>query len=504
MMIEGWHPLQKVNLEKIAKKGITKKIRDWAKFLLDNGLWIAEPPIKARMVAIDYPNYVEKIIGPEVEKWMTHEYVDPRDVAYMNQNRRVIRWKKDSPARGGFLEFLTQMQPIKSHGGSARHVVWVDEEILQDYWSENAMRVISLDGRMLYGATATEGISWTEESIFQKAEQEANDPDNNKYEVYMMEMSTYDNPTNTREVIDKIRNQCVDETDIDIRIHGKRKRKGGLVYSMARDQAPWIIPRFEIPQDKGLLILALDPHPQIPHALLWVWVDYEGLMYPLVNNKPNLYEVGESFEPGTVQAIHIHIEKMEEYLKRQHDYFIVDPIAWNTEQHRPEDTPLAEQLEDYGLLPERASKDRTANILRVSQLLTLQHNDMGNDEYVRSLVNPELILTKYAEARPRLMTFEDLERTRYERRNWHYPTYRNQSLIEHEKIKPKPVDKDDHMMENEGRVVAYIDEYNFDELIQMYDSPRPSRPKIYAPDGKEVLIDWNQNEDKGFNPIKDL
>ena len=100
------------------------------------------------------------------------------------------------------------------------------------------MRRISVKGRILYGATAIEGITWTEDKIFTPGETGA-DPN-----IYVMDMSTYENPTISDKVVKEILKQCADETDVDIRIHGKRKRRGGNVYKMAKDEAPWIIDRF--------------------------------------------------------------------------------------------------------------------------------------------------------------------------------------------------------------------------------------------------------------------
>jgi len=318
----------------------------------------------------------------------------------------------------------------------------------------------------------------------------------------MMEMSTYDNPVNSAKVIDKILSQCVDETDVDIRIHGKRKRKGGNVYKMARDEKPWIIERFQIPKDKGVLIFALDPHPQMEHAGLWCWVDYDGLHHDLINGKPNIYEVGEFFENGTIESIKYFIEMVEMQIGRKHDFFLADPWIWNTEQLRPEEKNVAMQLEELGFYPQKGSKDRTANTLRVGHLLSLAHEDLKDDEKIKSLVNPSAILTKYPEAHPRIMTFSDLSRTRYERRNWHYPTYKGGATSEHDKIKPKPVDKDDHIMEDEGRIAAFVEDFDADEFVMASDDPGGRRPILYGSDGKELMIDWG--DEKEFDLINDF
>ena len=490
MQIEGWHPLQEENLKRLADealdeyvdmKGVVHNVswvREWCQKLVLEKRWIPSPPIFARCVCPDFSTYAEKVIGPEYEKWATREML--KEIAYENQNKRIIKWKN-----GSFVEFMTFEQKVRVHGGAARHVIQVDEECPQDIWIENNMRRISLNGRMLYGATAIEGITWTEEKIFQEGEKGGD-------EIYVMEMSTYENPMNTDAVVKEILKQCMDKTDVDIRIYGKRKRRGGNVFKMAKDDKPWIIERFGIPRDKGLLLLAIDNHPQIEHALLWLWADYDGDFHELMGGLPNMYNVAEVFEHGSSQEVKYYIDMTEAKLGRKHDHVLCDPSAWNTDQTKTEERSLADQFADLGVYVQKGSKDRQANIIRVGDLLTLQHKDMPVSELARAKGNPDLVLKLYPDARPRLFTFSDLERLRFERRNWHYPVYKGAATSEHDKIKPKPVDKDDHMIENEGRQCAFVEDFNPDELIQM-----PSEDKrTYTNDKGEILdIKFDDDDD---------
>ena len=112
MQIEGWHPLQKQNLERLCEEAIDvykdfhgkEPDVSWVKKhrprVYQEQKWIPSPPIFARCVAPDYSNYVEKVIGPEYEKWATKSLLS--EVAYENQNKRIIKWKDSS-----FIEFLT-------------------------------------------------------------------------------------------------------------------------------------------------------------------------------------------------------------------------------------------------------------------------------------------------------------------------------------------------------------------------------------------------------------
>ena len=207
---------------------------------------------------------------------------------------------------------------------------------------------------------------------------------------------------------------------------------------------------------------------------------------------PNLYNVAEVFEHGSIQEMKYYIDLTEAKLGRKHDYALCDPMAWNPDQRKPEEKLFADQLSDIGVFVQKGSKKRADNILRVSDLLTLHHKDMPVSEIARAKGNPDMILKLYPEAKPRLFTFSDLARTRYERRNWHFPVYKGAAVAEHDKIKAKPVDKDDHMMENEGRCAAFIEDFNPDDLIQL---PTEDEKTYVNEKGDVIDIKFDDDDD---------
>lgn len=472
MFHEGWHPLQRENLERLVEEAINEDVREHCKKILENKEWIHSPPVRGRCVAVDYSNYVEKIIGLEYEKWATQSEV--KEFAYTHDQKRYIKWKN-----GSVVEFMTGQQELKSHGGSSRHIIHVDEELDYDYWIENQMRVIDVDGRMIFGATAVEGVSWSEEEIFVPAEKGSKDH-------YMIEMSTYDNPIITKEAVDKILKLCRTQADVDIRIYGKRIRRGGSVYDMAKDELPWIIPPFDIPKDEGVLIRAIDTHPKIEHAVLFVWIDYIGDIdvghgyrtFKLIDGKPNLYEVAEIFEHGTVPQLVYHIKQKEKELGREADFTLLEPAAWNADQFKSEEKVVAEQFQDLGINAFKGSKKKRGGILYVKDMLSIA--DFVNNTTLEH---------------PRLMTFEGLERTRWERLNYHYP-HRRGALGENMKIIEDPVDRDDHMMENERRIVEFFNDRSY-ELLELKEKVR-----YYGTDGREVDVNFDDEEENDFDIYK--
>lgn len=461
MTAEGWHPLQYDNLVKLSDKAWQDWVKRWCEYLLKIGKHIHSPPVEMRVVAPDFTG-VEKAIGPEVQKWATFDDIEA--ARYDNDKHRDIRWKNKS-----YVEFLTTEQELKTHMGTSRHKIYFDEEMPEDYWMENLLRTASVNGCMMYGATAIEGITWTEDAIFEVAEwvedyikdlikkDVLREPSN----IFAMEMTIWDNPMNSEEAIDAVKAQCRTDIDVKVRLYGKRILRGGSVFNMAKDEFPWVVPPFLLPTE-GALILAIDPHPKTEQACLWIWVDTTGeievgnnyMLPPLRDGKPNLYEVAESFKHATIPQMAKDIEAVESVIGRKHDYALCDPSAFSPNQANPNEKSMVEQMNDEGIYPDKGSKDLTGGLVKVMDLLTIQD-----------------IFRIHVYDNPRLMTFETLERTRWEARNYRWKKRvgkMSRDLSEHQ----KPVDRDDHMMENRRRICEYVLDYPLE--VEKFAS-KPSR-----------------------------
>ena len=463
---EGWHPMQRENLERLAEEAVYEWVRDLSKEHLQNKNWIKSPPVTARCVTVDFPNYVEKTVGPEYEKWATKELL--HNVWYDNEKKRRISW-----TNGSFVDFMTFEQPLKAHGGSARHVIQFDEEPPKDIWHEGMMRVASTKGRMTLGMTAVEGVTWTEDQIWLRGE--SDDPD-----VFTMEMSTYENPMNTAEMIDRIKEQCRgDQTEIDIRIYGKRKARGGQVYKKFKPHHPYVVPQIDVPPDKGTLLMAIDPHPRTPHAVLWIWVDPDGLYHPLHGDKPNLYAVSELFIPGHIPYLAGMIRAKEKsFIERVHDRCWADPAAWGKAQKDQDEKSVEELLIENGIFPSKGSKDLAGGILKVTELM-----DIPEDREF-----------------PRLMICESCERLIWEKKNYRWPDARGKAA-QNRGLKQRPVDKDDHLVECERRLVEVVVDEQY-EIFNAWEEEMFKSPRIFTSQG-EVDVTFPDPRDQHLVGIID-
>jgi hypothetical protein len=468
---EGWHPLQRENLIKLQKEAEEKWVREQCEYILDNKLWISSPPIKARCVGIDFPNFVDKVLGPEYVKWASAAEV--KDIAYDNEKRRKITWKNKS-----HVEFMTYAQEVIAHGGAAIDVYHLDEEPTEGHYQQALMRIISTKGRILCGMTAEKGVSWTEHKIFEPAEK--GDPN-----IYAMEMSTYDNPIATPQMIDTIKSLCLNQAEIDIRIHGKRVAKGGNIFESWKDDHPFIIPRFDIPQEGGILVMGIDPHPQLPHAVSWIWVDLErqtAEKYPVFRDLPNMFIVGELFEKGGGYKLASYIEIAEHKLGRKHDIAICDPRGWQKSQEDKNAKSVVEQLNEAGIFPIQGSKNLMGGLVKMKECLDLEFQvtlTMAGDV--------EKITRQY----PQLMMFDNLEHHRFEYKNYRWQPPPMTRAGESKEVAQKPIDKDDHFIENDRRIIEWVRDQNF----EVFDTPDYEVEKLrFVAAGSKADINFEEEE----------
>lgn len=468
---EGWHPLQKPNLERLYKEAIDPWVRELCQYYLDNKKWISLPPIKARCVGMDFPNFVDKVLGPEYVKWATQSEL--KNVAYDNEKQRKITWKN-----GSQVEFMTYMQDVISHGGAAIDVYHLDEEPTEGHYQQALMRIVSTRGRILCGMTAEKGVSWTEDKIFTPAEK--GDPN-----IFAMEMSTYDNPIATKEMIDTIKALCLNQAEIDIRIHGKRVAKGGNIFEQWKDDYPFVIDRFPIPKEGGMLVMMIDPHPQLPHAVSWMWIDLERQTadkYPPFKDLPYMYICAELFEKGGGYKLASYISIIENRIGRKHDLAICDPRGWQKSQEDVNAKSVVEQLNDAKIYPIQGSKNLMGGLIKMKECLDLEW-EVTLDKHGK--------VEKITRPYPQLMIFSDLEHHRYEFKNYRWQPPPMTRSGEAKEVSQKPVDKDDHFIENIRRGVEWMR----DQKFEIFDSPEYETNKLkFVTDGKQVEVNFEEEE----------
>ena len=222
------------------------------------------------------------------------------------------------------------------------------------------------------------------------------------------------------------------EDERQARIYGKFQHLVGLVFKKWNRDIHVIKP-FNITERDFVVYEYLDPHPRNPDAVLWVAVD----------RNRTFYVVDELwYTPDDKRDLASKIKnKMSQYRIGGR---WADPWIFNKDQHHdPHDKNLDEQLQDEGLTYLAAPKQRTAADERIKSAL----NFISKDGH---MIKP-----------PEVYVFENCERLIWEMEHYRWDEWTGKTGDRKDR-KEKPVDKDDHMIENLGR--ALISEHHFYEM----------------------------------------
>lgn len=211
-----------------------------------------------------------------------------------------------------------------------------------------------------------------------------------------------------------------DDEDKQARIFGKFQHLTGLIFKKF-SRVVHVIEPFELKKEDWVVIEAFDCHPRTKDAIMWVALDRNG-RYVIAD------ELWENFDGTDTLAWNI--------LERQKQFRIVkmllDPSAWNVDQHTQ--TCLFSELFKHNLVYEQGSKERSLAIMRT-----------------KSALNYVFQAGQYQKV-PELYVFSTCKRTIWEFEHWQWQEWTGKTA---DKKNPneKPIDKDDHMMENIGRVL---------------------------------------------------
>lgn len=118
------------------------------------------PPVRGRVVSVDFINGVEKIVKPEIARWLpTSELVGGSWETAYNKELRTLTLNN-----GSSIEFMSYDQVLEKFAGTSRHFIWFDEEPPHDIFTECKMRLIDTGGRWWITMTPVEGMCVDEET----------------------------------------------------------------------------------------------------------------------------------------------------------------------------------------------------------------------------------------------------------------------------------------------------------------------------------------------------
>jgi phage terminase large subunit-like protein len=222
-----------------------------------------------------------------------------------------------------------------------------------------------------------------------------------------------------------------DPEDMQARVFGKFQHLIGLIFKNYTKKVHELTP-FPIKKKDWVVVEAFDYHPRTKDAISFVAIDRSG-------RKIIVDEIWGNYEEDELVELIKSKEANYRIIRR-----ILDQSAFIENQHdQAHVNSFAKRLANAGLLYHPGSKRRT-------DAIKLTRNELNYQEKDGYLVVP-----------PRLFVFETCQRHIFEFTHWQWDDWRGKQS---QQKNPKEVamDKDDHFMENIGRVL--LENPQFEEM----------------------------------------
>lgn len=220
------------------------------------------------------------------------------------------------------------------------------------------------------------------------------------------------------------------EDEKQARAFGKFQHLVGLRFKQFSRNIHIVRP-FDVDMRRFCVYHALDTHPRVNDAGTWIAVDEQ-------NRKFIVDELWEKCKGGTEELAKRIKNKNEQYrIVRK----LLEPAAFNEDQHS--DIPgmtLAKKLAKYGLNYLEATKKRTMSDKLIEDALTFQEVELpAGKEMIKA---------------PELYVFDTCKQTIYEFEHLSWDEWKGK-IAEKKDKKEITVDKDDHFIENIGRILMH-------------------------------------------------
>jgi phage terminase large subunit-like protein len=180
---------------------------------------VPEPPVRGRVVGVDFLQGIQKILLPEFQRWCPPSLL--RNGSWedsYNKELRTLYFSNDS-----FIEFMSYDQDTDKFAGTSRHFCHYDEEPPQHIFNECGARLIDTDGSWWLTMTPVEGMTWIFDTIYEPAASGLNPL------VKVIEVDMLDNPYIGRDAAEAFLGG-LSKDEREAREHGKFVQLGGRVF----------------------------------------------------------------------------------------------------------------------------------------------------------------------------------------------------------------------------------------------------------------------------------
>ena len=305
------------------------------------------PPIRGRIVGVDFLNGIEKILRPELARWMPLSELKGGswETAYSKELRTLTL------ENGSFVEFMSYDQDLDKFAGVSRHFTHFDEEPPQDIFTECKARLIDTGGDWWMTMTPVEGMSWIYDDIYMPGR---NDPDS---DISVIEVDMTENPhIKPEEIQSFVSGLSGDEKAA--RLHGKFVQRGGLVYK-AFDPQIHVIDAFVPPHDWEWY-LSVDHGYNNPTAILWHAVSPDGVAITFSE-----HYMSEKIVSYHAQVVH----QRNAGFGRLPDHLVCDPAL--AQRQGVTGTSIQQEYADNGVYLNPGNNDVLSGVNKINSYLQL-------------------------------------------------------------------------------------------------------------------------------------
>lgn len=380
------------------------------------------PYYKRGRIISDPTTLKEKII-PELKKWFpANESVRIPDANFETSKGGKFYESKWKTNTGFEIDLMSTEQEVKEFESVDLGFCWIDEPMPKDKFIATVAR-----GRMgmviFWTLTPLSYSAWIKDWRDEKM------LENKKGEIYCdyVEAEVEENCKihGVRGILEHVAIkrmvQAYSEDEYEARAMGKFGHLLGKVHKLFRRKIHVVKP-FNITEGNYTVYHALDPHPRNPDHAMWLAVDRKG----------RKFICAELVSKGITVQLAERIKAVETRFNFRVEDRIIDPSAYNDDQHQQEPS-VASKLAEYHLTYRAGSKDLQAGIKRTDEALSYEE------------INGEMVKA------PELYIFDTCPVTIKQLDEYVWDEYK--SNADEKKPKGQPKDKNDHMPENLHRLL---------------------------------------------------
>jgi len=407
------------------------------------------PPVHWRCVGVNFPA-VEKILIPAFRRWTSRSALKGGTWSEAwSERKQTLTFEN-----GSTCEFMSYDQDLDVFGGVDRDGTLFDEEPPKDIWTECQMRHIGRGGRTVLAMTPVNGMTWVYDDIYEPWHL------GTTRSIACWYLSIYDNPHLLQEEIEEVA-RGLDETEQQIRLHGRFLQRTGLVFKEFHDREPWVYNPFQMPLSWPRWVL-IDPHPHKPHAVLFGAVSPSGerWVYDEIWQACGMEDLA-----GVIRGKLGGIEPQD---------FIVDSAALGQDERRG--TTVYDELADNGIHCSLASKDVDSGIIRLRA--AFEWNALLKpDRPMAYRVEPPALPT----GGPGLHISRDCRMVRHQMARYVWPSYMTARARENNDAPRRPRKKDD----------------DFVDLLRYFEVEEPQYVEVHPSGGRaDDGSRWRRGEDE--------